>query len=529
MPQNFGDAEMDQTLQHRTDHADRERSKESYFKTEHLKGTLKSRAVKGGGIVVFARAVNFLVHMLGTVVLARILTPEDFGLLAMVLTITGFFVLFKDLGLSEATIQSQSINHRQVSTLFWVNVFFALAILVVIMAISPLVARFYNEPKLQPIIIVSALSFLFAGFTTQHMAILKRNMQFSRIATVEIVAALGSISVAVIMALAGMGYWALVARPVALSVLNFGGMWFFCSWRPGLPVRDAGVMGLIRFGANTMGFYLVNYFARNLDKALIGWASGPVALGFYHKAYHLFVLPVNQFSIPLQSVAVTTLTKLRSEPERYRAYFVRAISLLAFVGMPMSTFLAALGDEIILILLGPQWDRAAEIFSILGLGAGMQIMYATQGWLHISLGRADRWFWWGVVGSAVMVLFFVAGLPFGTRGVAAGYTVSLYLLTGPALWYAGRPVKLTVKELVAGVWSYYVAAAVAGGTTWYLASQLGYIQVFLRLAICSVSFALLYLFSVVVLHGSFRPLKENWNLFVLFKPVKNKSGKEKKI
>ncbi|MFP4013479.1 MAG: lipopolysaccharide biosynthesis protein [Chitinispirillaceae bacterium] len=518
---------MDQTLLSSRSGTGQKQSENRYFETEHLKGSLKSRAVKGGGKVVFARAVNFLVHTVGTIVLARILSPEDFGLLAMVLTITGFFVLFKDLGLSDATVQSPKINHKQVSTLFWINVLFSVVILLLIVAISPLVARFYDEPKLQLIIAVSSLSFIFAGFSTQHLALLRRNMQFSDIAKIEIAAALGSISVAVAMALGGFGYWALVARPVALSVINFAGMWLFCTWRPGMPVRGSEVRGLIRFGANTMGFYLVNYFARNLDKALIGWARGPVALGFYHKAYHLFVLPVNQFSIPLQSVAVTTLTKLRNDPEKYRAYFIRAISLLSFVGMPMSTFLAALGDDIILLLLGPQWDKAAEIFSVLGLGAGMQIMYATQGWLHISLGRSDRWFWWGVVGSAIMGLFFVAGLPFGTLGVAAGYTISLYLLTCPALLYAGRPVKLSTRELVSGVWRYFAAAAIAGVLTWYAAMFLGSMQVFFRLAVASVLFAALYLSSVVALYGSFKPLKDNWNLLMLFRPGKKKKAQEK--
>lgn len=519
---------MEKTLLSSRRGTERKQSGNKYFETDHLKGNLKSRAVKGGGIVVFARAVNFLVHTVGTIVLARLLSPEDFGLLAMVLTITGFFVLFKDLGLSDATVQSPSINHKQVSTLFWINVFFSVAILLVIIAISPLVAEFYSEPKLRLIIAVSSLSFLFAGFSTQHLALLRRNMQFNQIAVIEIAAALGSITVAVGMALGGFGYWALVARPLALSVINFVGMWLFCTWRPGLPARRSGVKGLIRFGANTMGFYMVNYFARNLDKALIGWAKGPVALGFYHKAYHLFVLPVNQFSIPLQSVAVTTLTKLRNEPEKYRAYFMRAISLLSFVGMPMSTFLAALGDDIILLLLGPQWDKAAQIFSVLGLGAGMQIMYATQGWLHISLGRSDRWFWWGVIGSGVMGLFFVAGLPFGTMGVAAGYTLSLYLLTGPALWYAGRPVELTVRELVSGVWRYYAAAAIAGAATWFAVSFIDSMLVFLRLVFGSVIFAVLYLSSIVGLFGSFKPLESNWNLLMLFRPGKKKKPDEKR-
>ncbi|MDR0306544.1 MAG: lipopolysaccharide biosynthesis protein [Chitinispirillales bacterium] len=494
--------------------------KENIFDTDHLKGNLKSRAVRGGGIVIFARTVDFIAHTVGTIVLARLLLPADFGLLAMVLTITGFFVLFKDLGLSDATVQSEKINHRQVSTLFWINVLFSALIIVLIVIISPFVANFYNEPRLAKIVVISAFSFIFAGLSTQHLALLKRNMKFKQIASIEIIAAIGSITIALVMALRGFGYWALVARPIILAVLTMAGVWFFCPWRPGLPARRSGVKGLIRFGAGTMGFYVVNYFARNTDKALIGWAIGPIALGFYHKAYHLFILPVSQFSIPLQSVAVTTLTKLRNEPERYKAYFVKAIALLSFAGMPMSTYLAALGRDVILLLLGPRWMEAADIFAVLGLGAGMQIIYATQGWLHVSLGRSDRWFWWGCVNSVIMVLFFLAGLPFGAIGVAAGYTISLFILTGPALWYAGRPVKLTLREIVSGVWRIYLAALAAGIFTWVLVRTFADINIFYRLSFCSAAFMIVYLLSVAILSWSFEPLVRYWKLFLLFIPVK---------
>ncbi|MDR2727687.1 MAG: lipopolysaccharide biosynthesis protein [Chitinispirillales bacterium] len=494
--------------------------REKIFETAHLKGNLKSRAIKGGSVVIFARTVDFAAHTVGTIVLARLLLPADFGLLAMVLTITGFFVLFKDLGLSDATVQSEKINHKQVSTLFWINVFFSLLIISLIVLMSPLAARFYNEPRLAKIITISAMSFVFAGFSTQHLALLKRNMKFVQIATVEIVAALVSITAALIMAFNGFGYWALVARPIILAVLTMAGVWFFCPWRPGLPVRRSGVRGLIGFGAGTMGFYLVNYFARNVDKALIGWAKGAVALGFYHKAYHLFILPVSQFSIPLQSVAVTTLTKLRNEPDRYKEYFIKAIALISFAGMPMSTYLAALGRDIIILLLGENWLGAADIFAVLGLGAGMQIIYATQGWLHVSLGRSDRWFFWGCINSAIMILFFVAGLPFGAVGVAAGYTVSLYILTAPALWYAGRPVKLGLGEIIRAVWKIYLAAAFAGLLTWVMVKLCADMNIFYRLSLCSVFFAAAYLSSIVILSKSFEPLVRYWKLFLFFKPGK---------
>ncbi|KMQ50689.1 polysaccharide biosynthesis protein [Chitinispirillum alkaliphilum] len=501
------------------------KDRNEFFETSHLKGDLKSRAVKGGFITIVARGIDFLVHMVGTVVLARLLSPQDFGLLAMVLALTGFFVIFKDMGLSDATVQSEKINHAQVSTLFWLNLLFGVLIFISAIVISPFVAWFYGEPRLLPITIISSVSFVFAGISIQHLALLRRNMKFSNIAVVEIGASVLSITVAISMALGRFGIWALVARPLVLALFKAVGMWLFCAWRPGLPRRNSGVRSLIRFGANTTGFYLINYFSRNLDKVLVGWAVGPVVLGFYHKAFHLFVLPVNQFSIPLQSVAVTTLTKLRNDPQQYKRYFLKALALLAFIGMPMSAYIASVGDMLILIMLGESWMGAADIFAVFGLGAGMQIIYAAQGWLHVSLGRADRWFRWGIFGSFCTVLFFLGGLRFGAVGVAAGYTLSLYVLTFPALWYAGKPIKLSLKKIWNSIWRYYLASVLAGVGSFILSKNMDHVNVFARLFMSTSVFLLLYLSFIVLLFRSFSPVSNFVKLVADNLPLRSKKIK----
>ncbi len=378
----------------------------------------------------------------------------------------------------------------------------------VICILSPVIAWFYKEPRLQLITIISASSFLFAGLSTQHLALLRRGMLFQKIAWIEMASVLLSMMGSVAMAATNFGYWAIVARPIFQAIIAAIGVWILSGWRPGVPVRGAGVKSLVKFGANTMGFYLVNYFARNMDKALIGWRNGATELGFYNKAYHLFIAPISQITIPLQGVAVTTLTKLRNEPDKYKHFFLNAMGLLTFVGMPISTFLASTGYDMILLILGPQWIQAAQIFAILGFGAGIQILYASQGWLHVSLGRSDRWFKWGLIGSSLMVLSFFAGLPFGARGVAAGYTISLYLLTPWALWYAGRPVKLTLQEMVSGVWKYYVASITAGIISGVFTKSgiIGnlYLRIFSEFAL----FVTVYLILVIVLYKSTRPINQ---------------------
>jgi O-antigen/teichoic acid export membrane protein len=494
--------------------------RDSFFETDHLKGDLKGRAVRGGVATLFARSTDFAIQLFGTFILARILIPEDFGLVAMVSALTGFFSLFTDLGLTDATVQSEKLKHDQVSTLFWVNATFSFTIFLLISALSPAVAWFYKEPRLTAITIVSSLSFILAGISTQHIALIRRNMRFAQIAVLEILGATVSIAVAIIMARSGWDYWSLILRPLILSAVISTGAWIVCPWRPGLPVKGSGVRPMIGFGANTMGFYIVNYFARNMDKMLIGWRNGATILGFYSRAYYLFISPISQFCIPLQNVAVSTLTKLRNEPEKYCRYYLNALSILALVSFPVSIFMAAEGKDLILILLGPQWGPAAHIFSVLGLGAGTQILYATQGWIYVSLGRADRWLRWGIFGSIVTVLSFVAGLPFGVIGVAIGYTVSLYILVGPALWFAGKPIGLTPGVIFGEIWRYYLAAVLAGVGCWGLSGYLADIHLLKRFIICFGVFTLTYLLLIIVLYRSIEPIKRALLLIQSFFPNK---------
>jgi PST family polysaccharide transporter len=479
-----------------------------YLTIDHVNTDLKKRAIRGGGASITARSADFLIQLGGTLLLARILTPEDFGLIAMVTTITGFFLIFKDLGLTEATIQSAIITHEQVSTLFWINVAFCFLIATLVGLFSPLIADIFKEPRLKLITVVSSSSFIFAGFTNQHMALLRRQMHFYQIAFIEVFAVLLSTVLTIIIALRNASYWALVARPVIQSFITCCGAWIACGWRPGLPVRNANVGGMIKFGANALGYFCVNYFARNLDKALVGWRSGAEVLGNYSRAYYLFIAPINQFCIPLHGVAVTTLSKLRNNTVQFRKFYFKALTAISFIGMPLSTYIAAMGRELILLLLGPKWVSATGVFMIFGLSSGVLIISGTNSWLHVSLGRTDRWLRWGIFSTIITALFFVCGLPFGATGIALGYTLSLYLLTVPAICYAGKPAGLTIRQLCSEIWRYYVAAAFAGVSGWYIARILLINNLIFKLLICFCAFSFLYLALLILLYRGLYPIMQ---------------------
>ena len=483
--------------------------RDTYFSNEHLKSGFKGRALRGVGVTVFSQVSIYSIQMIGTIILARLLTPNDFGLVAMV---TAFSLLLQNFGLrgfTEATIQSDVINHKRISTLFWIQVALTLAVTLFFICLSPVMAWFYGEPRLKAITVVIALSFIFNALSTQHLALLARSMQFSKIAVNEVIAQVIGQIVPIGLVLLGWGYWALVARRVVPFAAMAVGAWMLCRWVPRLPAWDAGVKPMLKFGMNTYGNFATNYFSRNLDKVIIGWRFGANSLGHYERAYYLFVMPVNQLSNPLTNVAVSALSRLRDNPEKFRTYYLKAVSMLALIGMPLSAILTLSGKDILLLLLGPQWSQAGEVFTIFGPAIGITLIYATHGWLHLSLGRADRWFRWGIVELITCAFCFAIGLQFGVIGVAIAYTASFYALIGPGLWYAGKPADITFSIVILAIWKYCLSALVAGILTWLLLYSIGTmahifdgLNFFLRILVSSMTCLLLYVVSGIVLFGN---------------------------
>ena len=429
-----------------------EETTSSFFDTEYLKADLKGRSVRGGAVTMAAQGVIFPLRIGSTVVLARLLTPQDFGLIAMVTVITGFVMMFKDMGLSMATVQRDEVNHAQISTLFWINVGLSLCVMVVIAALAPVIAWFYGEPRLTWITLALASAFVFSGFTVQHQALLRRQMRFGTLALIQIISMVVGIITAIIAASYGAGYWALVLMQLATAITIAIGVWVGCDWRPGLPVRRSGIRKMLAFGGNLTGFNFMNYFARNMDNVLIGRFWGPSQLGLYSKAYGLLLLPVQQITGPIMAVATPSLSRLQNDAERYRKYYLKAISLIAFVTMPSVMFLIIMSDEIIGLVLGQQWIGASRIFAILGISALFQPVLSTVGCLFISTGRTDRMFKWGIFSSLCIVVSFIVGLPFGAIGVATAYTICILLLAVPALWYATKTTPITLLSIFRILW-----------------------------------------------------------------------------
>jgi len=378
-------------------------------------------------VTVISQVAKLVIQIGSTAILARLLMPADFGLVAMVAAITGLLGTFGDLGLSSATIQRAEITHEQVSTLFWINIGVSLLIAVVVAALAPAIAWFYHEPRLIWITIASAGGFIFAGLTTQHYALLTRQMRFGAMALVQTLPGLVSVTVGIGLAMTGWGYWSLVIMGIVGAMGTALASWIAAGWRPGLPSRGSNIGSMLAFGGHLTGFNLLNYLTRNGDNVLIGRFLGSGALGIYAKAYGLLMFPVQQINAPINGVVLPALSRLQDMPDKYRRYFLRAVEGLAFVGMPIIIFAFADARLVVLTILGPRWLGAVEIFQLLAPAALVGTINSAPAWIFTSLGRTDRQFVWAIISTPVILIGFLIGLKWGAAGVAASFSITFSL------------------------------------------------------------------------------------------------------
>ena len=482
---------------------------ESYFETKNPNSSVTRSAVRGAGVVLLAQGLSTVIRAASTIILARLLTPADVGLYAMVIAVTAPLLIFKDLGMCDAIIQAHTIRPRQVSALFWINLCIGSATCFGLVAFAPTIARFYDEPKLIGITTMLSLSFVIGSFSAQHLALLKRKMHFTGISLVNVLTTLVSSGAAVFIAWKGGGYWALVSREVLSEVVILAGAWRLCRWRPDWVLRGAGVRPFLALGAHTIVSFILKRSVRNLDRTLIGWRFGAQSVGYYHSAFEFAALPASQISEVLRNVAVSALSKLRSEPERFRRDYLKAIRVLAFIGFPISALFVVGRHDLISLLLGPKWVESARFFGILGLCAGPSVIYLTHVWLHFALGRADRLTKWSMLETTLTAAALLAGTTFGVEGVAWAYTLMIYILMVWGVWFAGQPVGLRLYDILQAITPPALAAVTAGVVAWYvLGSWITLTNHLMRLLALIACFCFGYLPLICTLLRSTAPVKD---------------------
>jgi len=413
------------------------------FKLRDGGKNLKARSVRSGAVTIASQGAQFGLRTISTVVLARLLTPADFGIMAMVTAVTAFARIFNEMGLSAATVQQKNLTGIQVNALFWLNVLAGVVLTVAMAASAPVLVWFYHEPAVFWVTMALSATFLVTNLGNQHSALLTREMRFRALAVIQVAGAGAGVVASVIAAGYGLGYWSIVVGTWVTTFVSVVLQWGYSSWRPGLPAGLGGIGALFHFGANVTGFEVANYFSRNLDNVLIGRVCGAEPLGLYSRAYSLLMLPITNLRNPLNAVAYPALSRLQGDAARFRAYYGKYVALLGFASMPLAAFLFVCSDNVIQLVLGSRWAGASSIFQILAIVGFLQPVTSTRGLVMLACGFSRRYLWLGVFNSAVTAAAFGIGVIWGPIGVAAAYVIVSYLIQWPNFHYAfkGSPIR----------------------------------------------------------------------------------------
>jgi O-antigen/teichoic acid export membrane protein len=487
---------------------------------------LRRLAIRGAATTVSAQAVALMAQVASTVILARLLTPADFGVVAMVTTFSMLVMSFGPNGFTEVVIQRDKVDRFQASNLFWINSAVGLILTISFAAAGSLLARFFRNPLVAHLAVAMSPAIFIAATSVIHVALLKRAMRFAAVSTNDVVGRAANTAVAILLALRGWGCWALVAGIVAQVLSTTIGAWCLCRWIPSLPRRGVGTRAMVRFAANVYGRFSADYFTRNFDNLLVGWQFNAAALGYYKKAYDLFALSASQVTGPLHNVVLAALSRLNQDPARFRRYLASSIGIVAFVGMAVGADLTLVGKDVVRLVLGPRWSESGRIFELFGPGIGVMLLYSTVGWIHLSIGKPGRWLRWTLVESAGTALLFVLALPWGPAGIAVAWSVSYWILLIPGFWYAGRPIQFGASQLIAAVWKYGMASLMAGWVTTITIRHLAFSAMpasagaaLEGIIVISVVFLMLYLGAVILLHRGCAPLRQVGSLLLELAPV----------
>jgi PST family polysaccharide transporter len=365
---------------------------------------LAARTMRGGAIAVACQILRTLMQIAGVAVLARLLAPEQFGLVAMAATVTAFVAVLTELNMATAAIQREKLDQQTASGMFFFSIGMGFVTLTIAVLATPLAVWLYKDPRLPVIVVGLAAASPIYSLGSMHQALLMRNMRWLDVQLISVLGPACGLVAAIVAAWQFYaGYWALIVQAWATAIASTTIAWSRCQWRPGL-VRDwSGARSTLKFGLNLSASMILSYFARQFDNVLIGWRWGSTQLGYYSRAYTLLETPLNFLTGPLGSTMIPAMSQMQSEPEKWRKAYLDALAVITFVGGAVGCLLYGGVGPIIAIALGPGWEVARDIFSALVISMLAATPMRTVGWIYISLGRTNRMLQWSLIAVPMYV------------------------------------------------------------------------------------------------------------------------------
>lgn len=406
------------------------------------------KAISNARWVSLSQAARILSQLVGVTVLAHLLPPRAYGLMAMATVVTNFAYLFRDLGSGAAVIQAPKVSPELASTLHWTNLAFGTAIAVVVAAMSPVAAAIFHEPELQDVLCLLALIFPLSSLGVVRQALLERESRFALVAAVEIAAALGGLVTALLMAWLGAGVYSLVGQILVAALATTGVLAWIAGFRPLAHWNWREFKSIAGFSGHLSLFNIVLYLSRNADSMVIGRLLGSAALGVYSVAYRIMLFPVQNMSYVASRALYPVMSRQQDDPQAMAALYLKTVGFIAFLTAPLMAGLVALREPFVATVFGERWHEAVDVLVWLAPVGFLQSVVSTTGTVFMARGRTDLMLYLGLLATVLQVGAFVVGAHWGIEGVAACSFVANVINAVPALYYSGRLINVHFSDLM---------------------------------------------------------------------------------
>lgn len=398
-----------------------------------------------------AQGARLGVQVLGLLILSRLLTPEDFGLVAMASVVANFAILLRDLGTGAALIQKPVLHDDTVLATFWLNAAIGVVLALLVAGGAFFIARGFEAPPLAPLLMVLALAFPLNGLSVVHQSLLERESRFSTVARIEIVSFVAALITAVVSALMGAGAYSLVLQTLAAALLGCVQFWIASPWRPRFAWPWQELRKLSGFSSNLFGFHVMNYFSRNADSMVIGRFFDAASLGAYSLAYRLMLFPLQNLTAVANRALFPVFSRQHGQLSEIAGLYLRTLSIIALFTAPLMAGLFVLREPFVNAVLGPQWQLASVVIAWLAPCGFIQSLITTSGCVFMARGRTALMFRLGVFCAVVQVSSFLIGTRWGVPGVAACYFVANLFCAVPLAVCVARLLNIAVHEMLLAV------------------------------------------------------------------------------
>lgn len=412
--------------------------------------SLGATAAKGAAVTLSLQTARFVVQLSGLIVLARLLAPSDFGLIAMVTAIIGVGDILRELGLVPAAIQAKVLTQAQRTNLFWLCSCLGLLVALLACAVSPLVSMLYDDPRLIEITLALSLTFVFNGLQSQFQAGLAREMRFGALSVTDLWAQTIGLMLGIFAALLSFGYWSIVVQLLSQSFSLLILRIIAAKWTPGWPNRLGKIDDQLRFGKSLVLTQTLVYASSNVDSLLVGSRYGASELGFYNRGFQILMMPLNQILTPLTTVALPVLSRVSDDTARFNNYLQRAQIVVAYPTVLLFSGMAASAYPLIEIIFGENWTPSAAVFQLLALGGVFQAIGYVGYWVFLSKGLTASHFRFSLISRSILISAILVGSFWGPLGVAAGYSAGIVLNWPLGLLWLRRVAAISVRPLILG-------------------------------------------------------------------------------